>query len=40
MIFLNAGTYPVFAGKTNGVVPTQCNTGNPDAYVQAVKIQN
>jgi hypothetical protein len=40
MLFLTAGTYPVLAGKTNGVVPGQCNIGNPSVYVSAVKVQN
>jgi hypothetical protein len=40
MLFLNAGTYPVFAGKTNAVVPAQCNAGNPALYVLATKVQN
>jgi hypothetical protein len=40
MLFLNAGTYPVLAGKTNAVVPAQCNAGNPALYVLATKVQN
>ncbi len=40
MLFLNAGTYPILAGKTNPVVPTQCNAGNPSIYVLATKVQN
>ena len=40
MIFLNAGTYPIFAGKTNAVVPAGCNIGNPAVYVLATKVQN
>ncbi len=40
MLFLNAGTYPILAGKTNPVVPNQCNAGNPSVYVLATKVQN
>jgi len=40
MLFLNPGTYPILAGKTNGVVPGQCNAGNPSVYVLATKVQN
>lgn len=40
MLFLNPGTYPILAGKTNGVVPAQCNAGNPSVYVLATKVQN
>lgn len=40
MLFLNAGTYAIFAGKSNPVVPTQCNGGNPTVYVYATKVQN
>lgn len=40
MLFLNAGTYQIFAGKTNAVVPTLCNGGNPSIYVRATKVQN
>jgi hypothetical protein len=40
MLFLNAGTYPIFAGKTNAVVPVQCNAGNPSLYILATKVQN
>lgn len=40
MLFLNAGTYPILAGKTNAVVPIQCNAGNPSIYVLATKVQN
>jgi hypothetical protein len=40
MLFLNAGTYPILAGKTNAVVPIQCNAGNPSLYILATKVQN
>jgi hypothetical protein len=40
MLFLNAGTYPILAGKTNAVVPVQCNAGNPSLYILATKVQN
>lgn len=40
MLFLNAGTYPILAGKTNAVIPVQCNAGNPSVYVLATKVQN
>ncbi|MBI3139447.1 MAG: hypothetical protein HYZ15_12790 [Sphingobacteriales bacterium] len=40
MLFLTAGSYPILAGKSNLVVPTQCNIGNPVVYVSVVKIQN
>jgi hypothetical protein len=40
MLFLNAGTYPIFAGKTNAVVPGGCNVGNPSLYILATKVQN
>ncbi|WP_118953433.1 hypothetical protein [Taibaiella helva] len=40
MLFLNPGTYPILAGKTNGVVPAQCDAGNPSVYVLATKVQN
>lgn len=40
MLFLDPGTYPIFAGKSNPVIPTQCNSGNPSVYVYATKVQN
>jgi hypothetical protein len=40
MLFLDAGTYPILAGKTNAVVPVLCNGGNPTVYVRATKVQN
>lgn len=40
MLFLEAGTYPILAGKTNAVVPIQCNAGNPSVYILATKVQN
>jgi hypothetical protein len=40
MLFLNPGTYPILAGKTNAVVPVQCNAGNPSLYILATKVQN
>lgn len=40
MLFLTPGSYPILAGKTNAVVPTGCNIGNPAVYVRATKVQN
>ncbi len=40
LYFSTPGTYTVFAGKTNGVVPTSFNEGNPNFYLDFVKFQN
>ncbi|WFB68257.1 hypothetical protein [Chryseobacterium sp. WX] len=40
LYFATPGTYTVLAGKTNGVVPTSFNAGNPSFYLDFVKFQN
>lgn len=40
MLFLDPGVYSILAGKTNAVVPSGCNIGNPAIYVRATKVQN
>ncbi|MBO9691273.1 hypothetical protein [Chryseobacterium sp.] len=40
LYFAVPGTYTVLAGKTNGVVPTSFNGGNPSFYLDFVKFQN
>jgi len=40
LYFAAPGNYPVFAGKTNGVVPDSFNAGNPVFYLDFVKFQN
>lgn len=40
LYFANPGTYTVFAGKTNLIVPTTFNAGNPAFYLDFVKFQN
>lgn len=40
LYFANPGTYTVVAGKTNLVVPTTFNGGNPTFYLDFVKFQN
>lgn len=39
LYFSSPGTYPVFAAKSNGVVPN-FNIGNPSFYLDFVKFQN
>jgi len=40
LYFSTPGTYPVLAVKTNAVVPTGFNIGNPGFYLDFVKFQN
>lgn len=40
LYFAAPGNYPVFAGKTNGVIPAGFNVGNPVFYLDFVKFQN
>lgn len=40
LYFSTPGTYPVLAVKTNAVVPTAFNMGNPAFYLDFVKFQN
>ncbi|KMQ59690.1 hypothetical protein ACM40_16330 [Chryseobacterium sp. BLS98] len=40
LYFATPGTYPIIATKTNAVVPTGFNIGNPGFYVNFVKFQN
>ncbi|MBV8326665.1 hypothetical protein [Chryseobacterium sp.] len=40
LYFATPGTYAVFAGKTNGVIPASFNAGNPSFYLDFVKFQN
>jgi hypothetical protein len=40
MLFLTPGVYTILAGKSNPVVPSMCDGGNPSIYVYATKVQN
>ncbi|SHK36604.1 autotransporter outer membrane beta-barrel domain-containing protein [Chryseobacterium polytrichastri] len=40
LYFSSPGTYPIYAVKTNAVVPTAFNMGNPTFYLDFVKFQN
>ena len=42
ILFVNAGTYNILAGKTLIANPSQCapTTGNPNRYIRFVKVQN
>lgn len=40
LYFATPGTYPIIATKTNAVVPSGFNIGNPGFYVNFVKFQN
>ncbi|MET3539105.1 hypothetical protein [Chryseobacterium limigenitum] len=40
LYFSTPGTYPILAVKTNAVVPTAFNMGNPSFYLDFVKFQN